>query len=152
MLESPGSMASKKRGRVLAVDHGTKRIGTALSDSSWTFAFPDRVFGSEKELIEYVKSLRQDLAVVVVGLPLNMDGTTGPRAREVLAFCERLAGEAQVEVVTWDERLTTVEAEELLREVHREKRRTVMDAVAAQRILSGYLAAERAKDGGGTRG
>jgi len=128
-----------KPGRIVAVDHGSKRTGTAISDSTRTFAFPGEVFHSEEALFDYLKSLGEDLAAVVVGLPLNMDGTRGPRAEEVLGFCERLRRELAVDVVTWDERLTTFEAGELLRECGRKERERI-DAVAAQRILLSFLA------------
>jgi putative Holliday junction resolvase len=133
-----------KAGRVVAVDHGTKRIGTAVSDTSRTFAFPGQVFRNEEELIAHLKGLAAEggLAAVVVGLPLNMDGTKGPRAEEVLAFCDRLRPAVAVEVVPWDERLSTVEAEELLRGAgaRGERRKELIDAVAAQCILRSYLA------------
>jgi putative Holliday junction resolvase len=144
-----------KAGRILAIDHGGKRSGTALSDRSRVFAFPAEVYEGEKELLAAVSRLAAegDLAAVVVGLPLNMDGSCGERAREVLDFCDRLRAEilevgAGVEVVTWDERLTSFEAENLLREsgVRQSRREELVDAVAAQRILESFLRLARTED------
>ena len=132
-----------KDGRVLAIDHGTKRSGTALSDRNRTFAFPAEVYEGEEALLAAVANLavEGDLAAVVVGLPLDMDGTCGARARDVLAFCERLKAAVEVDVVTWDERLTSFEAESLLKGVRARgrRRKDLIDIVAAQRILQSYL-------------
>ena len=128
-----------KPGRIVAVDHGSRRTGTAISDSTRTFAFPGEVFRSEEALLGYLRSLGDDLAAVVVGLPLNMDGTVGPRARDVLEFCDRLKKAVDVEVLTWDERLSSFEAEELLKGAG-PKGREMVDSVAAQRILVSFLA------------
>jgi putative Holliday junction resolvase len=132
-----------KTGRVLAIDHGQKRSGTAISDTGRSMAFPDRVFRREEDLLGYVRELSDEgrIALVVVGLPLNMDGTEGPRARAVRAFCERVRGATGVPIELWDERLTSVEAAELLAEAggRRRRGRDIVDAVAAQRILQSYL-------------
>ena len=133
-----------RAGRILAIDHGTKRSGTALSDRNRVFAFPGEAYPAETDLLAAVERLAasEDLACIVVGLPLNMDGSCGDRAREVLGFCERLRSRVAVDVVTWDERLTTYEAETLLREAlgRGRPRKDLVNAVAAQRILQSYLA------------
>ena len=131
--------------RILSVDYGEKRIGLAISD-------PTGIFGQPLETIDasdprsaavYVSTLCRSRGVetIVLGLPRNMDGTLGPKAREALVFKDILEKETQVPVVTWDERLTTARAERSLRETRlsRKKRQQRVDAVAAQVILQGYL-------------
>ncbi len=130
-------------GRIVAVDHGRKRTGVAFSDRGRTFAFPGGVFGSDQEVAAYIARLHAEnpVARVVVGLPLNMDGTVGPRAQEVLAFCEGLRAASGLEVVTWDERLTSFQAEEMLRgaRARGRKGKEQVDVVAAVVILQSYL-------------
>ena len=130
-------------GRIVAVDHGRRRSGVAVSDRGRIFALPAGVFNSDEALIARVVELHGEspVACVVVGLPLNMDGTIGPRAREVLAFCERLRAASSLEVVTWDERLTSFQAEELLAGARARGRRgkEQIDVVAAQLILQSYM-------------
>lgn len=130
-------------GRVLGVDYGDRWIGLAVSDGSWTLARPHSVVAGEKGLFEALGRLIEDeeVARIVLGLPLNMDGTEGPRARLVLAFKERLQARSGRPVVSWDERLSTVEAEDILRQtgLSAQKRRERVDKVAAQVILQSYL-------------
>ncbi len=133
-----------KKGCIYAIDHGTKRIGTAFSDSSRHFAFPDRVFEDEQDLFAYLRKRNTEAPIdrVVVGLPLNMDGTEGPRAEEVRMFCRRLEDAAGLSVVLWDERLSSVEAEELLKGCRKrgEEGKRQVDLVSAHVILRTYLA------------
>jgi len=141
-------------GRIVAVDHGQKRTGVAVSDRDRTFAFPSGVFEREADLIEHIRALHAErpVARIVVGMPFNMDGSIGPRAREVMAFCERMRAALGLEVATWDERLTSCQAEELLAGARARGRRgkEQVDVVAAQVILRSYL--ERlARDGGEPR-
>jgi putative holliday junction resolvase len=130
-------------GRIVAVDHGRKRTGVAFSDRGRTFAFPGGCFECEKDVADFVARLHGEnpVARVVVGLPLNMDGTVGPRAQEVLAYCDRLRAATGLEVVTWDERLSSCQAEELLRGVRARgpKGKAQVNVVAAQVILQSYL-------------
>jgi len=127
--------------RHLGLDVGDRRIGVALSDETAALASalttlrrrdPRRDAAAVAEL-----AARHEVAAVVVGLPLNMDGTRGPQAAKVLAFADGLRARLDVPVVLQDERLTTVEAEERLREAGlgwRERKRLV-DQVAAVVIL-----------------
>lgn len=132
--------------RILALDLGDRRVGVALSDPLGLTAqgLPTLERRSRKALIEAVRTLveRHGVERIVVGLPMNMDGTMGPRAREALAFAEKLGEAVGVAVDTWDERLTTVAAERALTEgrVAKSKRRGLVDRIAAQLILEGYLA------------
>jgi putative Holliday junction resolvase len=110
------------KGGVLAIDHGTKRTGFAVVDPLRIASHaldPWHGPGDAPELLEHLEELleERDVRTFLVGLPLNMDGTDGPRAADVRRFARALAERfPRVAVVTWDERLTTKAAEELLRE------------------------------------
>jgi putative Holliday junction resolvase len=109
-------------GAVLAIDVGTKKTGFAIADALRIIAQPlegVRAGEDDPALLDHVSHLlsERDVAVFLVGLPRNMDGSEGARAAAVRAFAGRLAARFPgVAVVTWDERLTTKAAEELLRE------------------------------------
>ena len=130
----------------MGLDVGDRRIGVALSDETATLASAlvtvTRSGGRKDAAAVADLARRHEVAAVVVGLPLNMDGTRGPQAEKVLGFVESLRRRlAHVPVVTRDERLTTVEAEEKLREagVGWKERKRVVDQVAAVVILQEYL-------------
>ena len=132
-------------GRYLGLDVGEKRIGVALSDETATLASPLTTLaraGVRRDTAAVADlAQRHDVAAVVVGLPLNMDGTRGAQAEKVIAFADALRRRIRVPVVPRDERLTTVEAEEWLREAGmgwRERKR-VIDQTAAVVILQEYL-------------
>ncbi|MGH7863404.1 MAG: Holliday junction resolvase RuvX [Candidatus Binataceae bacterium] len=134
---------------VAALDVGTKRIGLAISDQSETTALPLGVVerGVTKMDIHEVAARLADrgVALLVVGLPLNMDGSEGPAARQARAFAVRLASELHLKVEMVDERLTSVEARERLAraQVGRERRKRAVDAVAATIILEEWISARR---------
>jgi putative Holliday junction resolvase len=112
----------KKSGGILAIDHGTKRTGFAVSDALRVALHaidPWRGDGASDGLLDHVATLLDErtIATFLVGLPYNMDGTEGGRASDVKRFIARLSARFPgVEVVVWDERLTTKAAEDLLRE------------------------------------
>ena len=131
--------------RILALDHGTKRIGVALSDElGWT-AQPLETY--ERRTLEadirHIDRLVQehDVGEVVVGLPLRLNGEVGPAAQLVQEFVKRVEEILTVPVITWDERLTTKSAEELLiaADVSRKKRKGTVDRIAAAILLQSYL-------------
>ena len=130
---------------ILAVDLGTKRTGFALSDpqEKMAVALPTLVDVTAVDVADLVQEQR--VGEVVVGLPLNMDGTTGPSARRTLDFIEELRMHVDVPVVPWDERLSTVEGESRLREagLDRKDRRKRADTAAAIVILESYLRRKR---------
>ena len=139
--------------RLLGLDVGDKTIGVALSDESATLAsglHTIRRTGLKRDLHE-LAGLAQDREVgtVVVGLPRSLDGSEGPQARKVLAFVEALKRAVEVPVVTWDERFTTVAAENALIEggVSRGRRKGLVDKVAAVLILQNYLDYRKTADG-----
>ena len=129
--------------RILGIDHGDRRFGLALSDPGKSFAFPFEVIEGEDALFKRLGPLLEEKEVerIIVGLPLNMDGSTGKKANQVLDFKERLFEKFSITIDVWDERLTTVQAENLLREVggSARKRKSRVDMVAAQIILQSYL-------------
>lgn len=133
------------RGRHMGLDVGDWRIGVALSDETATLASALTTLtrrGARRDLAAVAELAGgHEVTAVVVGLPLNMDGTRGPQAEKVLAFVEGLRRRLRVPVVTRDERLTTVEAEERLREagVGWKERKRVVDQAAAVVILQEYL-------------
>ncbi|HJZ69179.1 MAG TPA: Holliday junction resolvase RuvX [Blastocatellia bacterium] len=137
--------------RVLAVDLGSKNIGTAISDKLGLTARPLETFrrSGDKHDIARLKSLAEDLEAeaVVVGLPLRMDGSVGDAAEAAMRFAEKLRARAGVPVFTQDERLTSYEADQLMiqRGFRSDKRRTRSDEFAAMIILQDFLSAEAAK-------
>ena len=131
--------------RILALDVGTKRIGVAISDELLiTAQGRDTIYRQDPVRdLESINNLikANDVTEVVVGLPLNMNGTYSDKTKEVVAFIDSLAKIVTVPVKTWDERLSTVQAERVLLEadVSRRKRRHTQDKLAAQVILQSYL-------------
>ena len=129
----------------MAVDYGDARTGLAACDRTEFLASPIGViqeynFDNTVKKVSYVV---QEYAVqmVVVGHPLNMDGTAGERAQKCALFAEKLKALVDVPVVLWDERSTTVSAHQVLNETNTRgrKRKEVVDAVAATIILESYL-------------
>jgi putative Holliday junction resolvase len=132
--------------RALGLDLGTRRIGVALSDSAGAVATPlDVLTRSNDRMRDHARIAdlvdEAGAEVVVVGLPLSLDGSVGPAARGVLDEADELRARLDVSVVTWDERLSTVEAERRLRAagVKGPKGRGVVDQVAATVILQSWL-------------
>ncbi len=133
--------------RTLGIDYGSVRVGLALSDEIGMLAMP-------LETVENARAFERILEVVaekqvesiVVGMPRNMDGSYGPKAEEVRKFAERLKATVAIEIHFWDERLTTKSVERMLIEadVSRKRRKEVIDKLAAQQILQGYLDAQAA--------
>ena len=139
--------------RYLALDVGERRIGVALSDETATLATGldtlERV-GPRKDVQAVAALVRQHgPAAVVVGLPLNMDGTAGAQAEKVRAFVDGVRRQIDVPIVERDERLTTVEAHEILRKsgVAWSQRAALLDKVSAVVILQEYLDERRARGG-----
>ena len=131
--------------RKMGLDLGDVRIGIALSDSMCIIASAYETYKRNKEIddLKYIDKIikEKDVDVVVVGLPLNMDGTFGDRAAKCKDFADKLAEFTKKKVVLQDERLTTVAAQKLLinSDVRREKRKQVVDKVASAIILQSYL-------------
>jgi putative Holliday junction resolvase len=131
--------------RLLALDVGERRIGVALSDPLQITARPlsTIVRSSRQEDFRKISGLVQDHEVekVIVGLPLSLDGSEGPQARQIRRYGERMAKAVPVPVVYWDERYSSSTAEEILRAKRRRGKheRAEIDATAAAVILQSFL-------------
>ncbi|MGI6327417.1 MAG: Holliday junction resolvase RuvX [Dethiobacteria bacterium] len=137
--------------RILCLDYGEKYIGVAVSDPLGITAQGVGVI-RRQNLKQDLSQIRQyleeyDVEEVVLGLPRNMDGTVGSKAREVLSFQKTLAAKIDIPVLTWDERLTTAAARRTLLEadVSRKGRKKVIDKLAAVFILDSYLRSRKPK-------
>lgn len=135
--------------RILGVDWGLRRMGLAVSDPMQIIASPagQHEVRSQAEAVEKVLSAarERDVEAVVVGVPINMDGSQGEMAEAARAFIETLSSRSLLPVHPWDERLTTVQAERALRAggASRKKRKVQRDVVAAQLILQSFLDAQK---------
>jgi putative holliday junction resolvase len=141
--------------RILGIDYGMARLGLALSDETKMLASPLETLKAEKKadrtvvkLLEVIQQICEskkcDIEEIVIGLPLMMSGRTGFLADEVKHFVSLLTQATTIPIKTWDERLTTVQAERSLREGNfsRKKRSQHIDAVAAVIILQSYLSSK----------
>lgn len=130
---------------ILGLDLGDKTIGVAVSDLSRSIATPIEVIRREKFTLDAQRLLalieNRKAAGVILGLPLNMDGSEGPRVQSTRAFARNLEKLTPLPISFWDERLSTVAAERALLEADtsRKRRREVIDQVAAGYILQGAL-------------
>lgn len=134
-----------REGALLGLDLGEKTIGVALSDRRRSVATPLETLRRAKFTVDAERLLgiaaKREAAGLVLGLPLNMDGSEGPRAQSTRAFARNLARLTGLSIAFWDERLSTVAAERALIEADtsRARRRELIDHVAAAYILQGAL-------------
>lgn len=134
-----------KRMRILGVDYGDSRIGVSVCDELCKLASPLMTVKSEsmRKNVDKIAAIakEQSVGAIVLGLPLNMDGSEGIRAGKSRAFARVLEKVSGLEVKLVDERLTTVEAEEIMdaNGVPKYKRKEIVDRIAAQLILQSYL-------------
>lgn len=139
--------------RVLAIDPGSRRIGLAISDESGLIATPLAALAvsGAGQVVEKLaaEAARLSAERLVVGLPLRLDGRESDAARAARKLSSKLAEASGLEVVLWDERLSTKAAERALREggVRGAKQRAAVDSVAAALILQSYLDAQFERDG-----
>ncbi|MCX7705181.1 MAG: Holliday junction resolvase RuvX [bacterium] len=129
--------------RILGLDLGEKKIGVAISDEFRTIARglgTIEVDGREHEKIKEIVS-KYNVGKIVYGVPLRNDGSISSRAEKMLSIITRLKGIVKAEFIPWDERMTTIEAENILlmADLSRKKRKMVRDKLAAQIILQSYL-------------
>jgi putative holliday junction resolvase len=134
--------------RTLALDHGTVRIGVAVSDELGVIAQPLEFIPADPftAFLERLKRLvaERDIGHILVGMPRNMDGSYGPAAEKVHEFVRQLRDAFTIPIQTWDERLTSVQAQRMLREasVKGTKQRLKVDQMAAAILLQSYLDAQ----------
>jgi putative Holliday junction resolvase len=130
--------------RCLGIDFGSSRIGIAISDELGMLAHPLETIPNDSLFLPKLQKivLEKGISRIVVGIPRNMDGSYGPAAEKAKLFFSQLKSEFPgVQLISWDERLTTVEAQRLLHAAGRDikKSRPVIDQVAAQVLLQSYL-------------
>ncbi|MBI5775651.1 MAG: Holliday junction resolvase RuvX [Verrucomicrobia bacterium] len=131
--------------RILALDHGTKRIGVAVSDDLKMIAQPLEFIPAEPfgDFLERLKQIlrEKEVELILLGMPRNMDGSYGPAALKVQEFAAVLGGAVAVPIKLWDERLTSAQANRLLIEgnVRRADRKEKVDKMAAAILLQSYL-------------
>jgi len=146
LIESPNPLSDlPTAGKLLGLDLGTKTIGVAISDGMRYSATPLETIRRQKftqDAERIVQLIAENEAVaVVLGLPLNMDGSEGPRAQSTRAFARNLAQKITIPIAFWDERLSTSAVTRTLIEadVRRDRRAEVVDKLAASYILQGAL-------------
>lgn len=134
--------------RIMGLDFGSKTVGVAISDPfGWTAQGIETIQRpDENNLVDTIKKLKAHVEnygvdTIVLGLPVNMNNTQGERVEKTLAFKRRLEKELNIQVITWDERLSTMGAKRTLEEanVSKKKHKKVIDKMAAAFILQGYL-------------
>lgn len=138
------AMALPSGGRLIGLDVGTKTIGTALCDAGWSFATPADLirrtkFTADKATLD-AQLARERVTGIVVGLPLNLDGTDSPRTQSIRAFAQNLRP-LGLPILLWDERWSTVAVERAMiaADMSRAKRAERVDNAAAAYILQGAL-------------
>jgi putative Holliday junction resolvase len=129
--------------RYLAIDYGDKYTGLAICDRDETIASPLTVLEGRKNLIKKITNIveSEKVEAIVLGLPLNMDDSKGPKAEQAARFAEQLKAHLKIPVHLQDERLTSFAAEEKLApaEFTRKRKKKRLDAVAAAEILNAFL-------------
>lgn len=129
--------------RIMGIDHGAVRVGIAISDPMQIIARPYKVIINNDGLLDEITSIikKENIGKIIIGLPLNLAGKDTQKTKEVRDFAEKLKKDISIPVILWDERYTTVEANEALQEmgynIHESK--DVIDKVAASLILRNYL-------------
>lgn len=145
LIATDGSPGSRAGGTVAGIDLGTKTIGLAISDAGLAMAHPRPVIARRKFTLDaqsLLAALEKERAVaVIIGLPVNMDGSEGPRVQATRAFVRNMERLTTLPFIYWDERLSTVAAERALlaMDVSRKKRDERIDSAAAAFILQGAL-------------
>jgi putative holliday junction resolvase len=131
-------------GRLMGLDVGSKTIGTALCDAGWSFASPAELirrtkFGADKQLIATML-IKQSVKGIIIGLPLNLDGTDSPRTQSTRAFAKNVE-DMDLPILLWDERWSTqaVERAMIAADLSRAKRAERVDSAAAAYILQGAI-------------
>jgi len=140
-------LSAESSNRILGIDYGEKRLGIAISDDTNTIATPLKYIDNNKEILNALNSLivEYDIKTFVVGLPINLDGSHSKSSRKVLNFCKYINQELGIIVHTIDERLSSVEAENKLREsgrspnMFRNLDRGIIDSASAAIILDSFM-------------
>ena len=129
--------------RILGLDLGEKKIGVAISDEYNTVARGIGTIECNKKEVEKIRDIvkKYDIGKIVYGVPLRNDGSISARAEKMLSIITKIKKIIPVEFIPWDERMTSVEAENILimADISRKKRKKIRDKLAAQIILQSYL-------------
>lgn len=134
-----------QRRPLIGLDPGTKTIGVAVSDNGWSIASPVEVIRRKKFTLDAARLgeiiANRNACAIIIGLPVNMNGSEGPRAQSVRAFTRNLAQKTDLPLAFWDERLSTMAVTRTLLEadVSRARRKDLVDKMAAAYILQGAL-------------
>jgi putative holliday junction resolvase len=132
--------------RTLGIDYGSIRVGLSLSDPLGIIAQPIEAFKNDSFLFENIKhvSQRENVTLIVVGMPFNLKGQKAQKAEEVQKFLDRLKAELSIEILSWDERFTTRIAHDTMiqmgtKKMERQKKDGRIDSMAASVMLQSYL-------------
>ena len=130
--------------RILGIDFGERRIGLAVSDALGITAqgLPTLDTRKTKDILTYIENIikEKNVTKVIVGMPKNMNGTIGPQGKEVEKFIQELIKRTKMEVIPWDERLSSVQSLKAMREMGtKQKHKEVTDRISATLILQSYL-------------
>lgn len=131
-------------GRLIGLDVGTKTVGTALADAGWSYASPALLIRRTKFTVDKAAIAKlmaeQSVVGIVIGLPLNLDGTDSPRTQSTRAFARNMQ-DIGVPILLWDERWSTqaVERQMIAEDISRAKRAERIDKIAASYILQGAI-------------
>ncbi len=136
--------------KYLAIDYGNKRTGLALCDKNETIASPLTILTTGKDLLQKIADIIRDESIdaIIVGLPINMDGSEGFQAKRVRQFAEQLEKQLNITIHFQDERLSTFGAQEKLEQtdLSKKKKGHRLDAVAAAQILQDFLETKNKTD------
>ena len=130
---------------ILSIDYGEKRIGIAISNPECSIALPSEVLERKKNIIDinHIKTIieQKEIQAILVGMPYNMDGSESAKCKSVKDFINNLLKIINVDIIYWDERLSTVAQEKILinNNVSRKKRKKVIDKLAASHFLQSFL-------------
>lgn len=130
------------KNRLLGIDYGEKHVGLSLCDLTWTIASPFKVLSKSELLQQFQKLITQEnIVAVVIGWPVNMNGTVGPQCEKVEQFSEKLTKVCNIPFCAWDERLSTMAVHRTMIEadLSRKRQREVVDKMAAAYMLQGFL-------------
>ena len=130
------------KNRLLGIDYGEKHVGLSLCDLTWTIASPFTVLSKAELLQQFSKLIPlENVAAVIIGWPVNMNGTIGPQCEQVEKFAEKLLNAFDIPFGAWDERLSTMAVHRTMIEadLSRKRQKEVVDKMAAAYMLQGFL-------------
>lgn len=139
-----GSIAVLKnnKNRLLGIDYGEKHVGLSICDLTWLIASPFKIVSQAELFQQYQMFLHKEAIVaVVIGWPVNMNGSKGPQCEKVEKFAEKLIKICDMPICAWDERLSTMAVHRTMIEadLSRKKQKAVVDKMAAAYMLQGFL-------------